>query len=87
MISSLISDNINYEEFQRCLPLYEQHLPAKSEGLEKLRLEQVPEVLEARSALEMPFLKRPKSKHSWNGSCGYRRGCFVWQKTELEDVG
>lgn len=58
MISSLSSENINYEEFQRYLPLYDQHLPAKFEGLEKLRLEEIPEVLEARSASGDAFLEK-----------------------------
>lgn len=57
MKSSMSSEKISLEEFQRYLPLYEQHLPPKIEGLEKLRLEEVPEVLEARSASGDAFLE------------------------------
>lgn len=58
MKSSLSSEKISYEEFQLYLRLYEQYLPPKIEGLEKLRLEEVPEVLEARRATGDAFLEK-----------------------------
>lgn len=38
--------------------MYDQYLPPKIEGLEKLRLEEVPEVLEARRASGDVFLEK-----------------------------
>lgn len=58
MKSSLSSDKISYEEFQLHIRLYDQYLPPKIEGLEKLRLEEVPEVLEARRASGDAFLEK-----------------------------
>lgn len=55
---SLTSEKISYEDFQLYLRLYEQYLPPKIEGLEKLRLEEVPEVLEGRRESGDAFLEK-----------------------------
>lgn len=52
MKSSLSSDKISYEEFQLHTRLYDQYLPPK------IRLEEVPEVLEARRASGDVFLEK-----------------------------
>lgn len=62
MKPSLSLDKISYEEFQGYLLLYEQHLPPNIEGLEKLRLEEVPEVLEARRASGDAFLEKTEAR-------------------------
>lgn len=63
MKSSLSSDKISYEELQLHTRLYDQYLPPKIEGLEKLRLEEFLKFSRQDEHLEMSFLKRPKSKH------------------------
>ncbi|MCJ1429083.1 hypothetical protein MMC29_006996 [Sticta canariensis] len=58
MKPSLSPDNISYVDYKGNLGMYETYLPAKIEGLEKLRLEEVPEVLEMRRKDGDAFLEK-----------------------------
>ena len=48
MKSALSADKVSYEDFKRNLGLYERHVPANIQGLEELRLREIPELLEQR---------------------------------------
>lgn len=58
MKPSLNPDNISYADYKGYWGMYEVYLPAKIEGLEKLRLEEVPEVLEMRRKDGDAFLEK-----------------------------
>lgn len=58
MKTNLRSDKINYDDFKGYLGMYEHYVPAKIEGLEQLRLEEVPEVLEMRRNDGGAFLEK-----------------------------
>lgn len=48
MKPSLNADKLSYEDFKENLSKYETHVPSSIQGLEELRLREVPEVLEQR---------------------------------------
>ena len=58
MKPSLLPDNISYVDYKGYLGMYEVYIPAKLEGLEKLRLEEVPGVLEIRRKDGDAFLEK-----------------------------
>lgn len=58
MKPSLSPDTISYDDFKGYLGMYEHYLPAKIEGLDRLRLEEVPEVLEMRRKDGDAFLEK-----------------------------
>ena len=58
MKSSQSADKISYDGIQTKLHQYESHVPAKISGLEKLRLEDVPETLNQRKGEGEPFLEK-----------------------------
>lgn len=58
MKPSLLPDNISYVDYKVYLGMYEVYIPAKLEGLEKLRLEEVPGALEIRRKDGDAFLEK-----------------------------
>lgn len=58
MKPSLGPDTISYDDFKGHLGMYEHYLPAKIEGLDQIRLEEVPEVLEMRRKDGDAFLEK-----------------------------
>ena len=58
MEPKLYAENISYAEFQERLRSYEDHVPEKIQGLEELRLRQVPEVLSQRREDGNAFLEK-----------------------------
>ena len=58
MKSSLNADNISYDDIQNIVHRYESHVPPKISALEKLRVEEVPEILELRKREGEAFLEK-----------------------------
>lgn len=58
MRPSRTANSINYDEIQEILLLYESFVPDKIQGLEELRLREVPEVLNKRKADGETFLEK-----------------------------
>lgn len=58
MKPSLSPDMISYDDYKGHLGMYEHYLPAKIEGLDQLRLDEVPEVLETRRKDGDAFLEK-----------------------------
>ena len=58
MKSNLNSHNVSYDDIQATVNRYKSHVPSKISGLEKLRLEEVPEVLKQRKADGDAFLEK-----------------------------
>ena len=58
MKTTLSPDKISYDDYKGYLGMYEHYLPAKIEGLDHLRLEDVPEILDMRRKDGDAFLEK-----------------------------
>lgn len=52
------AEKISYDDFQDKLRFYSDHVPAKIQGLEELRLNEVPQVLSQRKKDGTTFLEK-----------------------------
>ena len=58
MKPELSADNISYSDFQGRLSFYQDHVPDKIQGLEELRLREIPEVIARRREDGSAFLEK-----------------------------
>ena len=58
MKSSHDANHISHQDLQRTLQRYESHVPSKISGLERLRLQEVPEILDQRKREGEAFLEK-----------------------------